>query len=110
MVIARPEQTLYGRPGCPRSRIIWYARTVSRTSVRSRRASRLPTEISGAQRPSSMSAMRRAKPEATKCGSWRGPMWLNGRAIVTVSTPFDFTPSISCASLLSPYGLDGRSG
>ena len=49
----------------------------------------------------SMSAMRRAKPEATKYGSCRGPKWLNGRAIVTAMPPFVFTPSISCASLLN---------
>ena len=64
-----------------------YARTVSRTSLRSRFAFRLPTDISGAHRPRSMSAIRRANPDAANIGSCLGPMWLKALAISTCTSP-----------------------
>ncbi len=85
---------------------IRYARTVSRTSVMSRRASRLPTRRTGSRSPASISAICRAKLDVTNDGDCRGPAWLNGRTRKTGAWSAR-TASISCASLLTPYGSDG---
>ena len=101
------------RPGpdgrAPRS--ARYARTVSRTSVRSRRASRLPTTISGGCSPASIAAICRANPDVEKAGSCRGPKWLNARAMVTCTPGAEWrarrAPAPACSA---PYGLAGTSG
>ena len=50
--------------------------TVSRTSVKSRTESRLPTRMTGSRRPALISASCMAKFEVTKTGPRRGPVWL----------------------------------
>ncbi len=52
---------------------------MSRTSVKSRSASRFPTETTGSFIPASISATCRANDEATNEGACLGPIWLNGR-------------------------------
>ncbi len=61
---------------------------MSRTSVKSRCASRFPTLRTGALRPFSMSAICLAKSLATNTGPRRGPSWLNPR-VRTLSTFHD---------------------
>ena len=61
---------------------------MSRTSVKSRLASRLPTCSTGGLRPFSMSAICLAKSEATNTGPRRGPSWLKPR-VRTQSTFHD---------------------
>ena len=58
---------------------------MSRTSVKSRCASRLPTCSTGAFLPFSMSAICLAKSLATNTGPRRGPSWLKPR-VRTLST------------------------
>ena len=93
MATARARADVVGPPGRPRSAIARYARTVSRTSVRSRRASRLPTPISGGCRPASIAAICRANPEVENAGSCRGPKWLNARAMRDLHAPAPVWPS-----------------
>src|SRR4030081_2524296 len=52
---------------------------MSRTSVKSRRASRLPTLRTGGCTPISMRAICWAKLASAKVGACRGPAWLKGR-------------------------------
>ncbi len=100
---------MYGRAGRPCCRSIRYARTVSRTSVMSRRVSRFPTLRTGSRSPASISAICRAKLDVTYAGDCRGPAWLNGLTTKTGAWTAR-NASISWASLLTPYGSEGPIG
>src|ERR1041384_3831201 len=60
---------------------------MSRTSVKSRLASRLPTLRTGAFLPFSMSAICLAKSLATNTGPRRGPPWLDPARAPVVRLP-----------------------
>ncbi len=57
---------------------------MSRTSVKSRIASMLPTRMTGSCRPSSMAATWLQKFEVTKTWPRRGPVWLKPRVRITL--------------------------
>ena len=71
---ACPLQTLYEAPAFPFSMMIRYALTVSRTSMKSRLASRLPTMMTGSRRFASISAIWCANDDTTKSGACPGPV------------------------------------
>lgn len=84
-----------------------YARTVSRTSVRSRLASRLPTSMRGGVSPASIPAICLAKLDAKKLGCWRGPMWLNARTTMVSSPSSSCALTASCSCVLAErIGID----
>ena len=66
----------------------------------------------GSACPASIAAIHRAKLEAAKNGDCLGPMGLNERVSMTawLSSLTNLTPSCSCASLLTAYGLAGPIG
>src|SRR5688572_12956244 len=112
IAVAVPEHTLYGTPGFAVAINARYARTVSRTSMMSRSASMLPIFSWAGLRPASISAICLAMLGATNAGDCLGPTWLNDRAISPGmrSSSHDRRVTISCASLLVPYGLLGLTG
>src|SRR6266702_6249729 len=85
---------------------------MSRTSVKSRRASRLPTFKTGGCFPSSMRAICWAKLATAKVGACRGPAWLKGRSRIAARPwlRWYWSASKSCVTLLTPYGDSGLSG
>ncbi len=106
-----PLQTLYA-PGSS-SAAATYARTTSRTSVKSRAESGLPVRSSASAAPAaSASATWRVSVPTTYSSDWPGPAWLKARRRTTRRPCVSayWPPSRSQAALETAYGFWGRSG
>ena len=88
------------------------ARTPSRTSVKSRSTSRLPTASRGSAIPRRIARARRQKLGSTNTGRCPGPTSGKSRATTTRTPSAVPTPraTTSWAALVAPYTLVGRSG
>ena len=60
----------------------------------------------------SASTMRLASAGTAKLGVWPGPMWLNGRTVITCWPwpRWAWATTASAASLLAAYGVSGAVG